>query len=129
MKVGLSFSKCLVDVYEDTVDYSEILVIVTATNFDPYNDAHWANIWGGYSNGQAWSDYADCEEQFYELTKKLYNGGKLHQPRQYGGFTPRYYSHWLEVFSPMANQEIPAVKKAWDRYQTLAGLTVDPNEW
>jgi len=49
MLVGTSFSKCLLDLYEGTVNYDDVLVIVTGTDFDPYNDTHWANIWEGYT--------------------------------------------------------------------------------
>ena len=47
MKVGLSFSRCLRDIIEDKVKYDDILVIVSRTNLDPYNDKHWDSVWEG----------------------------------------------------------------------------------
>jgi len=134
MLVGTSFSKCLLDLYEGTVNYDDVLVIVTGTDFDPYNDTHWANIWEGYTGRRglslsAWAQYDDKEQEFREIAVKLYDGGVLHQPRQYGGFTPRTPHHWLETFVPMSNHNNPAVQKAWEKYQTLAGLTSNPKEW
>ena len=50
--------------------------------------------------------------------------GKLHQPRQFGAYAPRRSEIWLETVLP--NDELdknPAAKKAWDQFQTVAGLT------
>ena len=42
MKIGLSFSRCIRDIVECRVDYDDVLVIVTRTDFDPHNDNHWS---------------------------------------------------------------------------------------
>ena len=61
MKVGLSLSRCLRDVYEGRVEENDVLVIIARTDMDPRNDAHWNQIWDGYLtveqatlNGPAW---------------------------------------------------------------------------
>ena len=51
MKVGLSLSRCMRDIFNGTVDEEDVLVIVARTDFDPHNDNHWNNIWDGYVYG------------------------------------------------------------------------------
>lgn len=41
MKVGLSFSRCIRDIVEARVEFDDVLVIVSRTDFDPHNDRHW----------------------------------------------------------------------------------------
>ena len=44
MKVGLSFSRCLRDIFEGTVKFDDVLVIVSRTDVDPHNDNHWNSL-------------------------------------------------------------------------------------
>ena len=44
MKVGLSLSRCMRDVYTGKVDEEDVLVIIARTDFDPHNDNHWDAI-------------------------------------------------------------------------------------
>jgi hypothetical protein len=49
---------------------------------------------------------------------------RLHQPRKFGARPTRRPEIWLETVLPdseMMNR--PAVKDAWDQFQTIAGLT------
>lgn len=129
MKVGLSLSRCMLDIIEERVDYNDVIVIVTRTDFDPRNDEHWDSIWKGYTGADfrsviAWDKHTDKENQFRELALRLYNDGKLHQPRQFGAHPPRLPWYWLDTFAP--EEEVaknPAVKKAWENYKILAGLS------
>jgi len=134
MKVGLSFSRCIRDIVEAQVLYEDVLVIVARTDFDPYNDVHWKGIWEGYRyGGLSNPEWADAEpnmtdeeasDVYRNITKQLYDGGKLHQPRQFGAHPVRLPYHWLDTFAP--EEEIasnPTVQKAWDKYKMLAGLS------
>lgn len=129
MKLGLSLSRCMLDIIEGRVDYNDVIVIVTRTDFDPRDDNHWKSIWKGYTgvtfgNAVAWDQHTDKEEKFRDLALRLYNEGKLHQPRQFGAHPPRLPWHWLDTFAP--EEEVaknPAVKKAWENYKILAGLS------
>lgn len=129
MKIGLSLSRCVVDIYNGDVDIDDVIVIVSRTNVDPTNNDHWSSIWHGYTGNQFgtrkdWVPYADHEEEFKQIVLDLHNTGKLHQPRQYGGYPPRVEYHWLETFAPEEDVEKnPAVKKAWEKYKILAGLS------
>lgn len=126
MKVGLSFSRCMRDIFEGKVNYNEILVIIARTDFDPYDDKHWKNIWegylyGGYSNAE-WQGLDDHEGEMRDIAKNLLDMGKLHQPRKFGAHPSRLPYYWLECIVP-ENEQTPAVKSAWDNFKLISGLT------
>jgi len=137
MKIGLSLSRCVRDIFDGKVDISDVLLIIARTDFDPNNDKQWKSIWEGYGGGQTmgspwsmpeWADYpAEDEEKFREIALELYNTGRIHQPRQFGGSPQRFPYFWLEVLLP--NDEIkknPAIKKAWEQFQIISGLSNNP---
>jgi hypothetical protein len=54
----------------------------------------------------------------------IYNSGRMHQPRQFGANPQRRPEIWLETVLPSSELEKnPTAKAAWDRFQTVAGLT------
>lgn len=119
----------MLDIIEKKIDYDDVLILITRTDFDPRNDDHWKSIWNGYTGnsfGSAphWQNHEDKEQEFRELALRLFEDGKLHQPRQYNAHPPRVRWHWLETLAPNEDVEKnPAVKKAWDNYKMLAGLS------
>jgi len=131
MKVGLSFSRCIRDIVEARVEFDDVLVVVSRTDFDPYNDKHWKGIWDGYRHGgmsnPEWADSEpslseeDANDVYRNVTKNLYDKGKLHQPRQFGSHPPRMPYYWLEcVMTP--EEHNPAQQKAWDNYKLITDL-------
>lgn len=102
MKVGLSYSRCLLDIYNNVVPIEEVLVIIARTDFNPEREDHWQSIWKGYTKYNAWSNvewegYEEKEGEFKAITVSLYRSGRLHQPRQFGARVSRSSSIWLEV--------------------------------
>ncbi len=132
MKVGLSYSRCVRDIVDGVVDIKDVLVVITRTDFDPRNDEQWQGIWQGYGGGAnigglwnnpEWAGYND-EAKFREVTLELYQSGRMHQPRQFGAHPSRRPEIWLETVLPSSELEKnPAAKVAWDKFQTVAGLT------
>ena len=131
MKVGLSFSRCIRDIVEARVEFDDVLVIVSRTDFDPHNDRHWEGIWNGYRYGglsnPEWAGSEptlsdeDANDVYRNVTKNLYDKGKLHQPRQFGFHPPRMSHYWLEcVMTP--EEHNPAQQKAWDNYKLITDL-------
>ena len=134
MRVGTSLSRCVRDIYEGTVDINDVLVVVARTDFDPENDAHWSSIWRGYAGGNnggslysqpEWAGIpAEDEQTVRDICVKLKRWGKLHQPRQFGAHPPRLSHYWYDVI--LSNEVVnsnPTVKKAWDNYKMIAGLS------
>ena len=132
MKIGLSYSRCILDIVEGRVYMDDVLVLITRTDFDPRDDDQWAGIWsayclGGLSNPE-WGHYdvhnKDHEDKFRSVSIMLYEDGKIHQPRQFGARPRRRSEFWLEAVLPSEELEKnPAAKIAWDKFQTVAGLT------
>lgn len=134
MKIGLSYSRCVRDIVDGKVSIDDVLVLITRTDFDPHNDEQWTNIWEGYGGGQTsgsmwsapeWANYpAEDEDKFRSVSIELWESGKMHQPRKFGAHPTRRPEIWLEAVLP--NSELadnPAAKAAWDKFQTIAGLT------
>jgi hypothetical protein len=135
MKIGLSYSRCIRDIVDGIVDIDDVLVVITRTDFDPRDDVQWAGIWAGYGGGNGgamsvyslpeWGAYpAEDEQKFRDISTKLWNDGKFHQPRKFGAHPARRPEIWLETVLPSSELATnPAAKKAWDQFQIIAGLT------
>jgi hypothetical protein len=132
MKIGLSYSRCVLDIVEERVDIEDVLVVISRTDFDPNDDGQWGGIWKGYCYGglsrAEWGDYdfnsKEDETKFRDVSIALWKQGKLHQPRKFGAHPSRRPEIWLEAVLPSSELETnPTAKKAWDQFQTIAGLS------
>ena len=132
MKIGLSYSRCVLDIVEGRVDIDDVLVLITRTDFNPTIDEEWAGIWSGYCHGgmsnPEWGNYdsqsKEDEDKFRSVSCMLYEDGKMHQPRKFGAHPRRRPEIWLEAVLPSNELESnPAAKMAWDNFQVIAGLT------
>lgn len=131
MKIGLSYSRCVLDIVEERVNMEDVLVLITRTNFNPTVDEEWIGIWQGYTLGglsnPEWANYdlnnPDHEDKFRSVSIMLYTNGKMHQPRQFGAHPSRRPEIWLEAVLPGSELEKNvAAKAAWDQFQVIAGL-------
>ena len=130
MKIGLSYSRCVRDIVDGRVDIEDVLVIIARTDFDPHDDNQWNSIWVGYHDSYGlsnpeWRNYPpEDEDRFRSVSIELWETGKLHQPRKFGYHVRRMPYYWLEASLPTEELESnPAVKKAWEQFQIVAGLT------
>lgn len=122
MKIGLSLSRCVRDIVEGRVDLRDVLVLITRTDFDPYEEKQWEAIWEGYTNYNPEWQGLD-HDQVLDVVTRLWDAGKIHQPRQFGAHPARRREYWLEAVLPGPELERnPAAKDAWDRFQVIAGL-------
>ena len=129
MKIGLSYSRCVRDIVDGTVDIDDVLIIIARTDFDPHDDEQWQGIWQGYHQRGGWSQpewghYAEeDEDRFRSVSIELWETGKLHQPRKFGAHPARRPEIWLEAVLPNSELEKnPTAKMAWEKFQTVAGL-------
>ena len=130
MKIGLSYSRCLKDIIDGTVDIADVLVILARTDFDPRDDKQWTGIWKGYHDAYGmsipeWYAYpSEDEDRFRSVSIELWESGKLHQPRKFGARVPRMPYYWLDAFPQIEDiDKTPALKTAWDYFQVVAGLS------
>jgi hypothetical protein len=135
MKVGFSYSRCVRDIVDGTIDINDVLVIVARTDFDPRDDTQWSGIWRGYGGGTSgdavenmfshsfpeWAGRTN-ESRFREISIALWESGKLHQPRRFGAKPTRSNHAWVDT-GPIGVEHQPrAVQDAWNQYQVLASL-------
>jgi hypothetical protein len=136
MKIGLRYSRCVRDIVDGKVNMDDVVVLITRTDFEPHDDDQWKGIWIGYGGGSdnaylngffsqsnpEWAGYHD-EDQFRSVSIELWETGKLHQPRKFGAHPTRRPEIWLEAVLPNSELENnPAAKKAFEKFQTVAGL-------
>lgn len=77
-----------------------------------------------------WGEYSDeDEDRFRSVSIDLWEQGKIHQPRKFGAKPPRLQYYWLEVGLPSDEiEDNPTLKKAWEQFQIVAGLTSNKNK-
>jgi hypothetical protein len=138
MKIGFSYSRCVRDIVDGVVDIDDVLIIIARTDFDPRDDEQWQGIWIGYGGGTEnaysqgffshsnpeWAGYTD-EDRFRSVSIKLWENGKLHQPRKFGAHPHRSPYIWVDT-GPIGDEQFrqpEAVQQAWRDYITLASLT------
>jgi len=137
MLVGTSLGGCLKSILAGEVSEDDVLCIITRTycedlsglmrvveNYHGRGNLH-AMVSSNYDLNQF--DLDDVQA----LAGRLYQLGKIHQPRLYsgdGGFVHPALTRdqlWLEI-APYRNDN-PAVVKAYDQYKMLLSLTKDEN--
>lgn len=121
MLIGLSYSRCVLDIVQNRVNTDAVLVIVAGTLMDPEKPDEWRSIWNGYSRS-TWQNVAD-EKTFYDVTMKLWKSGRIHQPRKFGSYVVNTHIHWVEACLPIEElKRNPTTKAAFEKLQVLAGL-------
>lgn len=97
MKVGFRFGKCVVDIVNGDVLITDVLVIITNSKFNPNNDKQWAITWNIYKNESKEWDNGIHEEVYKYTVRRLFDLGKIHQPKLYGAKPHNYSEPWLEL--------------------------------
>jgi len=116
-KIGLSLSRCVLDILEGTVKKEDVLVIVARTMFDYEDPNSWKSVFDGYRNTY-WCAFSD--EEIEAVMSSLWRSGKIHQPRNFGGYAVRTEHAWINVHVEPEND---AARQAFNHYQMLLGLS------
>ena len=134
MYIGTSLGGCLLSLMSGEVSEDEVMVIITRTDcptYDRFIDVVRAyhaqgNPFASYPERYELDDYAI--DDLIELADRLWNNGKIHQPRTFLNDT-RYrhpFKHgdklWFEVV-PTNENTTPAVVDAYEKYKMLDILT------
>lgn len=131
--IGTSLGGCLLSILAGEVSEDDVMFIVTRTNAPSFDD-YIAVVTMYHMQGNPYStnphNYELSSyplEQVTDLSIRLWNAGKIHQPRV---FAPHgIYRHplssgsglWLEVMTPYAGSN-PAVVDAYDKYKMVRTL-------
>ena len=135
MLVGTSFGGCLKSIMMGEVSEDDVLVIITRTAFKDL-DGLMRVVEEYHSDGNTWatkpSNYELSKfdvDQVKELAYRLYEHGKIHQPRLINNFPGFIHPGmnrdqlWLEI-APRPT-DAPAVVNAYKQYKMLVELTKD----
>ena len=127
MLIGTSFGACLKSIIEGEVSEDDVLVIITRTDAKGlegvlklaesyYNDGNPHTMMSSKYDFDSSIDL----DQVKGLAARLYLGGKIHQPRQFGVIGTFIHPElsranlWLQV-SPVGTNKTPAVIEAYER--------------
>lgn len=134
MYVGTSLGKCLRSILLGEVSEDDILLIITRT-MTPDLEGFIVVVKQYYDEGNYTSysptDYDLSIKSWAEveaLAIRLYNGGKIHQPRNFVSLGSQFIhpdlstDTWVEV-SPKNRNTTPAVVQAYEQYKILDTLT------
>lgn len=135
--IGTSLGGCLRSILAHEVSEAEVMFIVTRTmcpTFQEYIDVveMYHKQGNPYSRNPDKYELDDYKlEEVTDLATKLWNSGKIHQPRVFiEDHSYGKYSHpfgyvdglWLEV-RPSNYNSTPAVVEAYEKYKMLDALT------
>ena len=133
MLIGTSLGQCLRDILSGEVSEDDVVMIITRTmapdadRFIPVLEQYYNEFLNGaYDLSVGGTKTFD---EVSELGLRLFNGGKIHQPRCFpnfgGGFVHpgiRGAGNWIEL-APKSWNTTPAVVEAYDKYKMLDALT------
>ena len=135
MLIGNSFGGCLQSIMNGEVSEDEVLVIITRTDapttvlLDRVVKQYHSMGNFGARNSDQYELGSWALEDIQDLACRLFNAGKIHQPRSFG--TESNFIHpglaetsgcWVEVH-PMSGNQTPAVVDAYEKYKMLDALT------
>ena len=134
MYIGTSLGKCLRSILLGQVSEDDVLLIITRT-MTPDLEGFIVVVKQYYDQG----NYTSRNPYEYNLSVKpwgevealatrLYNSGKIHQPRNFTSLGNQFVhpdlssDTWVEV-SPKSRNTTPAVVEAYEKYLILDALT------
>jgi len=133
MYIGTSLGQCLKDILSGEVSESDVVMIITRTmapdaeRFIPVLEDYYHGV-GGSSYDLSVNGTKTFDE-VKEVGLRLFNGGKIHQPRCFLDFHSGYVhpdmAHagtWIEVV-PKTWNTTPIVVDAYEKYKMLDELT------
>ena len=133
MYIGTSLGGCLQSILRGEVSEDQVLMIITRTKCETYEQyigviKLYHDEGNQYAKNSQRYDFSRFDfETVSDLASKLYNSGRIHQPRLYsdGEYLPITFAFqdlWLEVVPTNTNSS-PAVLDAYEKYKMLATLT------
>jgi len=134
MLIGSSFGLCLASIMSGQVSEKDVCLIIAGTRFETLDRAldvvreyhEKGNPYVGYLRSVPYKSLSTFQlEDVLLLAERLYNSGKIHQPRLYDAGHHRSEfagSLWHEIVPTLENNT-PAVVNAYEQYKILNVLT------
>jgi hypothetical protein len=120
--IGTSLGKCLCSILKGEVSEDEVFLIVTGTRAPTMTE--YLAVVGEYYYKRYGSSYDLTlwePDTVQELAMRLWNAGKIHQPRNFGAQPGFYQPLWIEIIPPhLLNQ--PAVKNLYNQIVMVSRL-------
>jgi len=126
MKIGFSFGRCIRDIVNGEVDYDDVAWIISGTAVKDEEAAKF--VIGDYMYRDDYL-YGLDEDKCMEVGMRLFNEGKVFQPRLQGirAFRIPEGALWADMFpTNMANNQ--AAKSAWEAYRFMLHMTAQVPE-
>ena len=127
MKIGTSLGKCVKSLLDGDVDYDDVLFIISNTNGPDEGRLRviMSEYWYGYHGNPAYDLSEYTEEQAQDMAVRLFNEGKLFQPRMFvkngwGNFH-KLQDTWYDIMPSVSSSE--SAKNAWDAYVMMSKLS------
>ena len=120
MKIGFSFGRCVRDIVNGTVEFDDVLLIVTRTRIAGPDDL--AGVIRDYLHEPTYLGGLDPTE-CHAVAKRLWDAAKLHQPRLQGVHPPPIAEDyvWMDLV-PTAAEIEDHVRDSWKAYRTMLAL-------
>lgn len=134
MYVGTSLGRCLRSILLGEVSEYQVLLVITRTkteNIDEFIEVVKQYYDEGNYSSRQMEDYVLSFKPWHEvkeLATRLYQTGKIHQPRNFASLGSQFIHPglstdvWVEV-SPKNRNTSPAVVQAYEQYKMLDALT------
>jgi hypothetical protein len=131
MKIGTSLGKCVRSILAGEVKEEDVLFIVANTMCPDLErladviDEYYYTYQGRQGRGAAYDMSAHSIEDAQALAQRLFENGKLHQPRVVGtqvfGNAHSLQDTWYDIVpSPVTDNE--SVREAWNHYSMIKQL-------
>jgi hypothetical protein len=126
--IGTSLGKCVASILREEVSFDDVWLIVTSTcitDIDKFIDLlkeyHEKSLFGKLPDSHRTDDFPF--EKVEELGRKLWNEGKIHQPRNFTLFPQgnKPSVTWIEIIPPHKMYN-PLVQSLWGQIKTLIAL-------
>lgn len=122
-KIGQSLSRCVRDILDGNVAIEDVFVIITRTRVPTREGLRQVMEEYQWRGGPTSLSEYDIEKVM-EVTYKLWDEGKVHQPRLYDGgwqFEGLAQDVWLDI-TPQPTFHNPTVVEAYQHYDMLRKL-------
>lgn len=129
MLIGTSLGQCIKDILTGEVSEDDVVMIVTRTMAPTVEK--FLGVLEMYYSGYGDSAYdlsVKPLEEVKALGMRLWSAGKIHQPRNFEGYTGGFVhpalggNKWVEI-TPRNSNRHPTVVEAYEKYKMLDTLT------